>query len=64
MITIADLDALIDELTVDAYNDEEQLTGFQVGAAEALRRGERARVAGAVVEVVAIDCGPDVVARG
>lgn len=60
MITIADLDSLIDELTVDAYNNEEQLTGFHVVAEEALRRGERATVAGAVVEVMAIDCGPDV----
>jgi len=59
MTTIPDLDALIDELTVDAYNDEEQLSGFHVGAEEALRRGEHATIAGVVVELVAVDCGPD-----
>lgn len=57
--TIADLDALIDELTVDAYGDEEQLTGFHVGAGEALRRDQRATIVGVDVEVVAVDCGPD-----
>jgi hypothetical protein len=36
MTTAAELDALIEELTVDAYNDEEQLSGFLVGAEEAL----------------------------
>lgn len=59
MTTTAKLDALIEELTVDAYGDEEQLVGFQVGAEEALRRGERAIIAGVAVEVVAVDCGPD-----
>lgn len=34
MTTAAELDGLIDELTVDAYNDEEQLGGFHVGAEE------------------------------
>lgn len=32
MTTAAELDALIEELTVDAYNDEEQLSGFLCGA--------------------------------
>lgn len=32
MSSPAQLDALIEELTVDCYNDEEQETGFQVGA--------------------------------
>ncbi len=59
MSTTAELDALIDELTVDAYGDDEQLTGFHVGVEDALRRGERATVAGVSVEIVAIDCGPD-----
>jgi len=58
--TVAELDALIDELTVDAYDDEEQLSGFHVGAEEALRRGERATIVGADVAVVAVDCGSDV----
>ena len=60
MSTVVELDALIDERTVDAYDEEEQLWGFHVGAEEALRRGERATIVGADVEVVAVDCGPDV----
>lgn len=59
MSRAAELDALIDELTVDAYGDEEQLAGFHVGAEEALCCGERATVAGVAVEIVAVDCGPD-----
>lgn len=60
MRSSARLDALIEELTVDCYNDEEQETGFQVGADEALRRGERAHVAGRELEVRAVVHGPDV----
>jgi hypothetical protein len=59
MTTAAELDALIEELTVDAFNDEEQLSGFLVGAEEALVRGEHAAVAGVTVEVMSVDCGPD-----
>jgi hypothetical protein len=59
MTTAAELDALIEELTVDAHNDEEQLSGFLVGAEEALVRGEQATIAGAAVEVISVDCGPD-----
>jgi hypothetical protein len=59
MTTAAELDALIEELTVDIYNDEEQLSGFLVGAEEALIRGEHATVAGVTVEVMSVDCGPD-----
>lgn len=55
----SELDALIDDLTVDAYGDEEQLSGFLVGAEEALGRGERARIVGVEVEVIAVDAGPD-----
>jgi hypothetical protein len=57
--TAAALDALIEELTVDAYNDEEQLSGFLVGADEALLRGQQATIAGVTVEVVSIDCRRD-----
>lgn len=59
MTTIADLDALIDELTVDVdvYNDDEQLVGFLVGAEAALRSGEAARIVGAEVEINSIDRG-------
>jgi hypothetical protein len=60
MTTTARLDALIDELTIDAYGDDEQLTGFLTGAEEALRRGEPAQVVGIDVEVLAVDAGPDV----
>ncbi len=56
----AELDALIDELTVDVYDDEEKLGGFLVGADAAIRRGERAMLAGVEVDVLAMDCGPDV----
>jgi hypothetical protein len=59
MTTGAELDALIEELTLDAYNDEEQLSGCLVGAEEALVRGEHATVAGVTVEVMSADCGPD-----
>lgn len=60
MTTAAELDALIEELTVDAYGDEEQLGGFLVGAEQALVRGERATIAGATIELIGVDCGPDV----
>jgi hypothetical protein len=59
MSTAAELDALIEELTIDAYNDEDQLSGFLVGAQEALTRGEPATIVGVGVEVVKVDCGPD-----
>jgi hypothetical protein len=59
MATAAMLDALIEELTVDAYDDEEQLSGFLVGAEEALVPGEPATIVGVTVNVVAVDCGPD-----
>lgn len=59
MTMVDELDALIDKLTVDAYGDEEQLSGFHVGAEERVRRGERATIVGVDVEVVAVDCGPD-----
>jgi hypothetical protein len=55
----AELDALIDELTGDAYNAEAQLGGFLVGFDAAIRRGERATIAGADAEVLAVGCGPD-----
>lgn len=56
---LSELDALIDDLTVDAYGDEEQLSGFLVSAEEALQRGERARIVGVEVEVIDVDVGPD-----
>jgi hypothetical protein len=59
MTITTQLDALIDELTTDAYGDEEQLTGFLTGAEEALQRGEPAEIVGIDVEVLAVDTGPD-----
>lgn len=58
-LDLAALDALIDELTVDAYGDEEQLSGFLTGAEAALVVGEIATVAGVEIRIVAVDCGPD-----
>lgn len=60
MTTPGKRDALMEELTVDAYGDEEQLSGFLVGAQEALVPGEPATIVGVEVNVVAVDCGPDV----
>lgn len=57
--TNAELDALIEELTVDAYGDDEQLGGFLVGAEDALVKGERALLIGIEVEVVKLNAGPD-----
>lgn len=62
-ISTADLDALIEELTVDCYNDEEQLTGLLTGAEEALVIGEIAAVAGAAIRIMAVDC-PSGIRRG
>ena len=59
MTTAAELDTLIEELTVDAYNDDEQLSGFLVGAEEALVRCEHATIAGVTVALMSVDCGPD-----
>lgn len=56
---LAALDALIEELTVDAYGDEEQLVGFLTGAEAALVVGETATVAGVEIRIVDVDCGPD-----
>lgn len=56
----AELDTLIDELTVDCYNDEEQLIGLLTGAEEALVIGEIATIAGAEVRIMAVDCPSDV----
>ena len=56
---LAALDALIEELTVDAYGDEEQLVGFLTGAEDALAVGEIATVAGVEIQIVRIECGPD-----
>ncbi len=51
----AELDALINDLIVDCYNDEEQLTGLLTGAEEALVIGEVATIAGADIRIMAVD---------
>lgn len=56
---LRELDALIETLTVDAYNDEEQISGFLVGADEALQPGEPALLVGVEVNVFEVDTGPD-----
>lgn len=56
---MGELDALIADLTVDAYGDEEQLAGFLVGADQALERGEPALLVGVEVNVFEVDTGPD-----
>lgn len=60
MTSLTELDELIDEITVDAYNDEEQEAGFLVAAEEALVSGEPAQLAGSAAEVLRVDCGPGV----
>ena len=59
-LDLADLDSLIAELTVDAYGDEEQLTGLLTGAEDALSAGETATVVGVPVQITAVTAGPDV----
>jgi hypothetical protein len=55
----SELDALIDELTMDCYGDEEQLTGLLTGAEEALVVGEIATIAGAEIRIMAVDVPSD-----
>jgi len=56
---LSELDALIDDLTVDAHDDEEQLTGFHCGAEEVFQDGESAQLVGVQVQLTAVDQGPD-----
>lgn len=55
-----ELDQLIAELNIDAYGDDEQLTGFLTGAEDALEAPEPASIVGVPVAVVRIDAGTDV----
>jgi hypothetical protein len=59
MTSPVDLDALVAELTVDAYSVEERLSGLLVGAEEALVPEEPTTGVGVPVDVVTVDCGPD-----
>ena len=56
----AALDSLIAELTVDAYGDEEQLSGLLTGAEDVLNAGEVATVVGVPVHIAGVTAGPDV----
>lgn len=56
---LAGLDALIDELTVDAFDEDEQLTGLLTGVEDALRPPEPATIVGVPVQVTAVGQGPD-----
>ena len=60
MSSTAQLDAIIDELTVDAYNDDEQLSGLLVGTQDALRPSEPASIVGIEVQLIGVDADPDV----
>lgn len=54
-----DLDALIKDLTLDAYGEEEQLTGLLTGAEDALEPLEQATIVGVSVRVISVTTGPD-----
>lgn len=56
---LAALDALIDELTVDAYSEDEQLAGLLSGVEDALQPPEPATIVGVPVQVIAVSDGPD-----
>jgi len=49
-----EIDELLDEILVDAYGDDEQLTSFQVAFAEAARFPFPGRIVGTAIEVVKI----------
>ena len=52
----ADLEALIVEITVDCYGEEEELTGFLAYLEDALERPVEATVVGVPVTIVGVDC--------
>jgi hypothetical protein len=51
-----DLDALIEEITVDCYGEDEELTGFLTYLEDALERPVEASVVGVPVTIVGVDC--------
>ena len=52
--TVSELDALIEEVTVDAYNDSEQLTAFETAFDEAVNFPCQGTVIGEDVEVLSL----------
>jgi len=57
--TIAALETLIAQITVDAYDDGEQLAAFLAAADDAMAVPQIATIVGVDVHVVGIDQGPD-----
>jgi hypothetical protein len=53
-----ELDALIDEITTDCYNEDEALSGFLTYLEDALEQPVEATVMGVRVTLVGVDC-PD-----
>ena len=51
-----DLEALIEEITVDCYGEDEELTGFLTYLEDALERPVEATVVGVPVSIVGVDC--------
>jgi Calcium binding len=58
-----ELDALIEEITVDCYNEDEELSGFLAYLDDALEQPVEATVMGVPVTLVGVDC-PDGPLRG
>ena len=50
-----ELDALIDEITIDCYNEDEELSGFLTYLEEALEKPVEATVMGVPVTLVSVD---------
>ena len=59
----ADLETLIEEITIDCYGEDEELTGFLTYLEDALERPVAATVVGVPVTIVGVDC-PAGVLRG
>ena len=57
--TEVDLDALIEEITVDAYGDDEQAVGFLTAIEDEMHGRVFATVIGVPVELLAIDYTAD-----
>ncbi len=53
----ADLDSLVEEITVDAYDEDEPLTGFQAAFDEDANLPCPGRVVGEDVEVLSVSLG-------
>ena len=57
--TTSELDALIEEVTVDAYNESEQLTAFETAFDEVGKFPYQATVVGEQVEVLSVRADDD-----